>query len=94
MPNLRSGGAGKPIQLRIHRLGDPPRIGANLLQQWPHHPFVFIEQRPQQMNRLNFRVIALLGHFLSTLHRFLSLDCEFIESHETFPRRTIPRPTL
>ena len=58
---LRSGRAGKPIQLRFGRLGDAIEVRADLLQQRAHHSFAFCEQRGQKMNRENLRMIALLG---------------------------------
>ncbi len=57
-----------------------PTIGADLLQQRPHDALALVQQRGQQVQRLDLRIASVGGELLRALHGLLGFDRQFVES--------------
>ena len=73
--------AGQLFDLGGELADDALRPGAELGEQGRHHALLLLEQREQQMLRLDSLVIVLVGQRLGGLHRLLRFHGQLVEPH-------------
>ena len=55
-------------------------VDADLLEHRPHDAVALVQQRRQQVQRLDLRIPRLGRQLLRALHGFLGFDREFVET--------------
>ena len=73
--------AGKMLQFLLQEHGDLSSVHAQLLEDIVGHIRCFLDDSAEKMHRLDGLLTISLRCVHSGLHRFLRLDCKFVECH-------------